>query len=135
MEETKHPECGNEEIWKAGKTRGKQQYQCKQCKRKFIRELNYGEESKRKIIQIFYEVTSGRAVGILIKINKSTVYNWIKESNNGIEKSKPDIEREPPKEIIEMDELFSCTKHKKQNISDNPCDKKTQTNCGFSYCI
>ena len=60
---------------------GKQEYQCKECKRKFIRELNYDEEFKRKAIQIFYEGNSERAVGRIMKINKSTVYNWIKALN------------------------------------------------------
>ena len=26
------PKCGKEEIWKSGKSGGKQQYQCKNCK-------------------------------------------------------------------------------------------------------
>ena len=34
----KCPKCGKEEIWKSGKTGGKQQYQCKSCKKKFITE-------------------------------------------------------------------------------------------------
>ena len=75
MKEIKCPECGNKEIWKAGKPRGKQQYQCKKCRRKFITELNYDKEFKRRAIQIFYEGNSGRAVGRLMKINKSTLYN------------------------------------------------------------
>lgn len=113
MEKIKCPRCGNEEIWKAGKPNGKQQYQCKECRRKFIRELNYDEEFKRKAIQIFYEGNSGRAVGRIMKINKSTVYNWIKGLNKKVKESDPKIENEPNKEIIEMDELYSYTKHKK----------------------
>ena len=50
----KCPKCGKEEIWKSGKTGGKQQYQCKSCKRKFITEKNYSEEFKQKAIAIFY---------------------------------------------------------------------------------
>lgn len=117
MEKKRCPECGNEEVWKAGKPKGKQQYQCKKCRRKFITEKNYSEEFKRRAIQIFYEGNSGRAVGRLMKINKSTVYNWIKELNKEIEKSKPDKGRESPKEIIEMDELYSYIKHKKTELS------------------
>ena len=75
----KCPKCGKEEIWKSGKTGGKQQYQCKSCKRKFITEKNYSEEFKQKAIAIFYEGNSGRAVGRIMGINKSTVYNWIKK--------------------------------------------------------
>lgn len=113
MEKIKCPKCGNNEIWKAGKPNGKQQYQCKECGRKFIRELNYDEEFKMKAIQIFYEGNSTRAVGRIMKINKSTVYNWIKALNKKVKESDSKKENEPNKEIIEMDELFSYTKHKK----------------------
>ena len=65
------PRCGKEEIWKAGRPRGKQQYQCKNCRRKFITELNYSEEFKREAIQIFYEGNSERAIGRIKGINKS----------------------------------------------------------------
>ena len=82
------PRCGKEEIWKCGKSGGKQQYQCKECRKKFITELNYSEKFKRQAIQIFYKGNSGRAVGRIIGINKSTVYNWIK---NQMKKSKIQI--------------------------------------------
>ena len=112
------PRCGKEEIWKAGTPRGKQQYQCKNCRRKFITELNYSEEFKREAIQIFYEGNSGRAVGRIKGINKSTVYNWIKKMNE--KNQKTDIVDERNKkceskivEEIEMDELFAYIKDKK----------------------
>ena len=112
------PRCGKEEIWKAGRPRGKQQYQCKNCRRKFITELNYSEEFKREAIQIFYEGNSGRAVGRIKGINKSTVYNWIKKLNKKIQKEAiVDEENKSTKsktmEEIEMDELFTYTKEKK----------------------
>ena len=112
------PRCGKEEIWKAGTPRGKQQYQCKNCRRKFITELNYSEEFKREAIQIFYEGNSGRAVGRIKGINKSTVYNWIKKLNERTQKTaivkKGDkICESKMVEEIEMDELFIYTKEKK----------------------
>ena len=73
------PRCRKEEVRKAGTPRGKQQYQCKNCRRKFITELNYGDKFKREEIEIFYEGNSERAVGRIKGINKSTVYNWIKK--------------------------------------------------------
>ena len=79
------PRCGKEEIWKAGKPRGKQQYQCKNCKKKFITDKNYSKEFKEKAIAIFYEGNSGRAVGRIMGINKSTVYNWIKKLNEKLQ--------------------------------------------------
>ena len=71
----KGSKCGKEEIRKYGKNGGKQQYQRKNCKRKFVTEKNYSEEFKQKVIAIFYEGHSGRAVGRITGINKSTVYN------------------------------------------------------------
>ena len=67
--------------------KGKQQYQCKKCRRKFITELNYSEEFKREAIQILYEGNSGRAVGRIKGINKSTVYNWVKKLNEKVQKT------------------------------------------------
>lgn len=112
------PRCGKEEVWKTGRPRGKQQYQCKNCRRKFITELNYSEEFKREAIQIFYEGNSGRAVGRIKGINKSTVYNWIKKLNKKIQKEAiVDEENKSTEsktvEEIEMDELFTYTKDKK----------------------
>ena len=106
---------------KSREPRGKQQYQCKECERKFITELNYSKEFKQKAIAIFYEGNSGRAVGRIMGINKSTVYNWIKELDEEIESSKLEEEEENKTEgketddaqtvdIIEMDELFSYIK-------------------------
>ena len=64
---------------KSGKNGGKQPYQCKNCKRKFITEKNYSEEFTQKAIAIFYEGNRGRAVGRITEINKSIVYNWTKK--------------------------------------------------------
>ena len=112
------PRCGKEEIWKAGRPRGEQQYQCKNCRRKLITELNYSEEFKREAIQIFYEGNSGRAVGRIKGINKSTVYNWIKKLNKKIQKEATVDEENKSTESktveeIEMYKLFTYTKEKK----------------------
>jgi len=68
----------NNEVLKAEEPRGKQQYKCKVCKKKFIMELNYSTKFKQKAIAIFFEGNSGRAVGRIMGINKSTVHNRIK---------------------------------------------------------
>ena len=117
----KCPKCGKEEIWKSGKTGGKQQYQCKSCKRKFITEKNYSEEFKQKAIAIFYEGNSGRAVGRIMGINKSTVYNWIKkldEKLQDVDSVEENIAVETKQaEVIEMDELFDYINEKKTEFT------------------
>ena len=111
----KCPKCGSEKTWKVGKPKGKQQYQCKECKRKFFTEFSFSPEFKNKAIQIFYEGNSGRAVGRLMGINKSTVYNWIKALDNKTKYPKP-VESKITKDIIEMDELFSYVANKKNKL-------------------
>ena len=119
----KCPKCGKEEIWKSGKSGGKQQYQCKSCKRKFITEKNYSEEFKQKAIAIFYEGNSGRAVGRIKGINKSTVYNWIKKLDEKLQdvdsvSVEENIEVETKQaEEIEMDELFDYINEKKTELT------------------
>lgn len=86
------------ELWKAGKPNGKRQYQCKERIRKVIRELNYDKEFKIKAMQIFYEGNRLRREGRIMKINKSTVYNWIKALSKKVKESDSKIENEPNKE-------------------------------------
>ena len=110
------PKCGKEEIWKAGKSGGKQQYQCKNCKKKFITDKNYSEEFKRQAIQMFYEGNSTRAVGRIMGINKSTVYNWIKKLDEKLQNTdcteENTVAESKTTEVIEMDELFDYIKEK-----------------------
>ena len=115
------PRCGGNKIWKAGKPSGKQQYQCKECRRKFVTELNYSKEFKQKAIEIFYGGNSGRAVGRIMGINKSTVYNWIKKLDEKIQNTdcteENKIVKTKPVEVIEMDELFDYIKEKKTGLT------------------
>ena len=110
-EEKRCPRCGKEEIQKAEISNEKQQYQCKKCRRKFITELNYSEKFKKESIQIFYKGNSGRAVGRIMEINKSTFYNWIKKLKEKIQKTdivdkENKLTESKTVEEIEMDELF-----------------------------
>ncbi len=50
-----------------------------------------------------------------MKINKSAVYNWIKALNKKIEEQKSEIKEEGPKEVIEMDKLYSYVERKNKN--------------------
>ncbi len=115
--------CGNEKVWKAGKLRGKQQYQCKECKKKFITERHYSKEFKQKAIATFYEGNSGSgsAVGRIMRTNKSTIYNWIKKAREKIQSSNCEEERaangSQPVDVIEMDELFTYIKAKKTKLT------------------
>ena len=127
--------CGKEEIWKSGKAGGKQQYQCKSRKRKFITKKNYSKEFKEKAIAIFYEGNSDRAIGRIMGINKSTVYNWIKKLDKklqDVDSVEENIAVETKQaEEIEIDELFDYINEKKQSLRNNVGNKKTATNRRF----
>ena len=60
------------------KTKRKVEISVKKLQKEVHNRKNYSEEFKRQAIQIFYEGNSEKAVGRLIKINKSTVYNYKK---------------------------------------------------------
>ena len=68
-----------------------------------------------------YEGNSGRAVGRIMGINKSTVYSWVKKAEEKIKSSSCEDERAPelPRsvDVIEMDELFAYTKAKKTELT------------------
>ena len=106
---------------KAGKTRaGSQVYKCKHCGKTYTpkpKERNYSEEIKRQAIKLYMEGNSGRAVGRILGISKNTCLYWIKKYAKKIEEKKVSNERV---NVIEMDELYTYTERKKQNLRDNP---------------
>jgi len=78
----KCPKCESEiRQNKHGFTKkGKQRYRCMLCSAVYSFEPpKYSEDFKLRAIQLYFEGNSGRAVGRICKIGKSTVWNWIKE--------------------------------------------------------
>ena len=113
--------CKNEkEQIKAGKTKaGSQKYKCKVCGKVYTpkpKERNYSEEIKRQAIKLYMEGNSGRAVGRILGISKHTCLYWIRKYAKKIEGKKVSNERV---KVIEMDELYTYTERKKQNLRDN----------------
>ena len=109
-------ECKNEkEQIKAGS----QKYKCKVCGKVYTpkpKERNYSEEIKRQAIKLYMEGNSGRAVGRILGISKNTCLYWIRKYAKKIEDKKVSNERV---KVIEMDELYTYTERKKQNLRDN----------------
>ena len=105
---------------KAGKTKaGSQKYKCKVCGKVYTpkpKERNYSEEIKRQAIKLYMEGNSGRAVGRILGISKNTCLYWIRKYAKKIEDKKVSNERV---KVIEMDELYTYTERKKQNLRDN----------------
>ena len=73
--------------------------------------MAYTKEIQDKAIKLYYEGLSGRAVGRVMGINKSTVVRWIKKRAEKIQIEKANDEI--IEEVIEMDELFSFESNKK----------------------
>ena len=76
--------------------------------------------SSRKQSQ-YYEGNSGRTVGRIMGINKSTVYNWIKkldEKLQDVDSVEENIAVQTEQtEVIEMDELFDYINEKKTELT------------------
>ena len=113
--------CKNEkEQIKVGKTKaGSQKYKCKVCGKVYTpkpKERNYSEEIKRQAIKLYMEGNSGRAVGRILGISKNTCLYWIRKYAKKIEEKKVSNERV---KVIEMDELYTYTERKKQNLRHN----------------
>ena len=80
------------------------------------KERNYSEEIKRQAIKLYMEWNSGRAVGRILGISKNTCLYWIRKYAKKIEEKNVSNERV---KVIEMDELYTYTERKKQNLRDN----------------
>ncbi|MCG8340049.1 MAG: hypothetical protein MI674_02075, partial [Cytophagales bacterium] len=107
--------CKGHTSIKSGQVRGKQRYQCKTCKRTFVR----GDERKKGTPQLQALATllygsgkcSLRFIGKLLKVSAPTIINWI--TNFGESLPEPPIS-EQLKEV-ELDEMwhFIAKKNKK----------------------
>ena len=89
-ENRKCPSCEQESgQMKNGCNRsGTQQILCRHCKKTYTlapKQHAYSEETKALALKMYYAGASGRAVGKILGMDKSNVYNWIKknESNCG----------------------------------------------------
>lgn len=63
---------------------GTQRYICLECGKTYTlnpKSREYPEETKKLAIKMFYSGMSGRAVGRVLGIGKSNMYNWIKKTD------------------------------------------------------
>lgn len=115
----KSPQCGSEKgQQRHGTTKvGTQRYYCNQCKKTYTLQPSkhtYTEEERTIAIKIYYENSSGRAVGRILGMSKANAVRWIKERAAKI--PEPDKETAEnttePIDIIELDEMFHFVKKK-----------------------
>jgi transposase-like protein/IS1 family transposase len=123
----KCPQCEIENGQrKHGKNKsGSQRYYCSHCKKTYTPNPfnnEYTEEEKTTAIKIYFENSSGRAVGRILGMSKSNVFRWIKQRATKIPEPNPETAEntEEPIDAIELDELFHFVKKKS--------DKETKEN-------
>jgi len=68
---------------------GTQRCLCNYCKYKYTlngKTREYPEEIKQQAIKAYYSGVSGRGVGRLLGMSKANVYNWLKKTEQGVDK-------------------------------------------------
>jgi len=63
---------------------------CKKCNIYYTmnpKSCAYPEEVRQQAMRIYYTGVSGRGVGKVLKMSKSNVFNWIKKTGGGVDKS------------------------------------------------
>ena len=63
---------------------GSQRCLCKTCGYRYTLTRKYSEELKQEAIRLYRSGLSGRAVADILKVNKGSVYNWVKKYDKEI---------------------------------------------------
>ena len=85
------PKCGSIEnqVNSGFNKSGTQRCKCKECERIYTLDPKtraYPEEVRVSAIKTYYSGVSGRGVGKLLGMSKANVYNWIKKTEQGVDK-------------------------------------------------
>ena len=105
------PKCKSKESVKDGIVKGRQRFQCKQCKYRYTVEQRGKPNSLKKLaLQMYLEGMGFRSIERILKVSNVTVLNWIKAFGKQIEEYR---RPEGNLEIIEMDELHTYIGEKK----------------------
>ncbi len=74
------PECNSHHVAKVGKVRGKQEYKCMDCGRKFLEDAKhrYRKEVKELALKMYVNGMSTRAIARVLNVPRGTVFTWIK---------------------------------------------------------
>jgi transposase-like protein len=85
------PKCNSDENQvNAGYNRsGTQRCLCRFCNYKYTlngKTREYPEETKKLALKMYYSGVSGRGVGKVLGMSKANVYNWLKKTEQGVDK-------------------------------------------------
>ena len=119
------PECESTHVNKNARKRGKQNYICVDCQRRFLDHYQiprgYSDKFKRECLTLYVNGMGFRAQGARVKgINHVTVINWVKQGE--LLPNAYDPEATP--QVGELDELETFIGSKKNQIWRSGCRRK-----------
>lgn len=106
------PKCGSQTSCKDGIVQGRQRYLCKGCRYRYTVEQRAGtgdKAIKRQALELYLEGLGFRSIGRILKFSNVSILNWIRMFG----KSLPEIKREEPVQVMEMDEMHTYIGSKK----------------------
>ncbi|MDR2408431.1 MAG: IS1 family transposase [Bacteroidales bacterium] len=114
------PRCGNVNRCKDGIVKGRQRYECKDCKYHYTEEQRSNEKSqqtKRLAIEMYLEGIGFRVIGRVLKISYVTVFQWINQLGQNMELPK----RQEGIAVVELDEMHTYVGLKKLSMDMDCC--------------
>ena len=108
--------CGCDSYCKAGFTKGKQRYKCRECGYHFTNThgRGYPPEIKLYALRLYTENMGIRSIGRILGVHSSTVVHWVREGGQQLmerfRESMP--EKLDAMDIIEIDEMWHYTQKK-----------------------
>ncbi len=106
------PKCGGKVYCKDGVVQGRQRYLCRGCRYRYTVEQRSGigdKATKRQALELYLEGLGFRSIGRILKFSNVSILNWIKAFGEAL----PEIKREEPVRVMEMDEMHTYIGSKK----------------------
>ena len=107
------PACGSvhRQIKYGKNSTGKQQYQCHDCKRRYVQDPQpnaLAPSLRQQAVRLYLEGNNFRRSARLLGVNHQTVINWIRQE----EAAQPPAPLPEKTIVIEMDELYALHQKK-----------------------
>jgi len=112
--------CGSESHCKDGIVKNRQRFKCKDYNYRYTVEKKSdvkSEETKRLAFEMYLEGVGFRAIGRILKISYTTVFQWIKKWGEQLELPK----RNEGIVVVELDEIHTYVSQKKLQMDMGCC--------------
>jgi transposase len=105
------PKCKSNNYVKDGIVKGRQRFQCKDCRYRYTVEYRgKSAETKKMALHLYLEGLGFRSISRVLNVSNVAVLNWIKAFGSEIEKIHG---VSAPIEVVELDELHTYIQSKK----------------------